>query len=106
MDYLLKKECHHVILYITQLRACGGSPPHERLRSRNSRHLQCCPSWCPRGIPAARYYPRGTGGGGWWRVTGYFLAGCGLFCRVPFFFWSWWRASPSQSRLICSFFAI
>jgi hypothetical protein len=72
----------------------GGSPPHERLRSRNSRHLQCCPFWCPRGTPAARYYPPpGYWGGSWWRVTGYFLAGCGLFCRVPFFFWSWWRAS-------------
>jgi hypothetical protein len=44
-------------------RACGGSPPHEGLRSRNSRHLQCCPFWCLRGIPAARHYPRGTGGG-------------------------------------------
>ena len=44
-------------------RACGGSPPHERLRSRISRHLQCCPFWCPRGIPAGRHYPRGTGGG-------------------------------------------
>jgi hypothetical protein len=60
-------------------RACGGSPPHERLRSRNSRHLQCCPFWCPRGTSAARYYPRGTGGGAggglraifWW-VTVYF----------------------------------
>jgi hypothetical protein len=45
-------------------RACGGSPPHERLRSRISRHLlQCCPFWCPRGIPAGRHYPRGTGRG-------------------------------------------
>jgi hypothetical protein len=55
--------------------ACGGSPPHERLRSRDSRHLQCSPFWCPRGIPAARYYPRGAGGGAggglrpiFWRV--------------------------------------
>jgi hypothetical protein len=61
------------------------------------------------------YPPLGTtpgvlvlGGGGWWRVAGYLLAGYWLFCRVPLFFWSWWRAScekafQSLSGLICSF---
>jgi hypothetical protein len=44
-------------------RACGRRTTHERLRSRNSRHLQCCPFWCLRGLPAARHYPRGTGRG-------------------------------------------
>jgi hypothetical protein len=44
-------------------RALTGSCPPHPLRSRNSRHLQCCPFWCPRGIPAGRHYPRGTGGG-------------------------------------------
>ena len=44
-------------------RALTGSWAPHPLRSRNSRHLQCCPFWCPRGIPAGRHYPRGTGGG-------------------------------------------
>jgi hypothetical protein len=39
----------------------GGCVPGAR-----SRHLQCCPFCCLRGIPAARHYPQGTprGGGG------------------------------------------
>jgi hypothetical protein len=51
------------VIYVYVHRACGRIVTHERLRSRNSRHLQCCPFWCLRGIPAARHYPRGTGGG-------------------------------------------
>jgi hypothetical protein len=52
---------------------CGGSctkacitsrAPNPR-RSWSSRHLHCCPFWCPRGIPAAR------GGGGWSQVGSY-----------------------------------
>jgi hypothetical protein len=44
-------------------RACGRRIAHERLRSNNSCHLQCCLFWCIRGVPAARHYPRGTAGG-------------------------------------------
>jgi hypothetical protein len=51
------------------------------------------------------YPPLGTtpgvlgGGGGWWR-GGYRIShiswrvACGLFCRVPFSFWSWWISRP------------
>jgi hypothetical protein len=54
-----------VYLYLSDSlsRALTGSWAPHPLRSRNSRHLQCCPFWCPRGIPAGRHYPRGTGGG-------------------------------------------
>jgi hypothetical protein len=83
--------------------AIGGSPPHERLRSRNSCHLQCCHFWCPRGTPAARYYPRATGGGPggglrsiFWRVAVYFV---GL--RSSFGVGG--EQAPSQSSLISSF---
>jgi hypothetical protein len=44
-------------------------------------HLQCSPFWCPRGIPAARYYPRGTGGGE--LVAGYRISS-GRRYRDPF----------------------
>jgi hypothetical protein len=50
-------------------RACGSRIAHQRLRSRNSRHLQCCPFWRPRGIPAARPAPGVPCGG--WLVAGY-----------------------------------
>jgi hypothetical protein len=43
--------------------ACITSRAPHPLRSRNSRHLQCCRFWCPRGIPAGRHYRRGTGRG-------------------------------------------
>jgi hypothetical protein len=79
-----------------------GRPPRrmaERLRPRDSRHLQCCPFWCPRGIPAARCYSRGTGGGSWWRVTAYLLAEdieiLSVLLKVD-----WWRARLAPQPLV------
>jgi hypothetical protein len=60
----------------TPARACGGSPPHEQLRSRNSRHLQCCPLsfLVPSRHTRRSALPPGYCGGSWWRVTAYLLA--------------------------------
>jgi hypothetical protein len=57
------------------IRACGGSPPHERLRSRNSRHLQCCPF----GVLEA-YPPVGTTPG---VPGGELVAGYRMFMKEP-----------------------